>query len=931
MEQKRYFLVSIIFFLLLSIINLTCSNNHYISILNLQCNYKENPIGISSKPQFSWILESEIRNQSQSAYLLLVADQPHLLKKDIGNIWDTKKVITNQSINIIYQGQELIAGKEYYWKVKVWDKDGNESEWSQIGKFVTGLFDKNDWGEAKWIGYEDMPDSLILVPGVHPWGKNVKGLAIRRPVVPLFRKEFQINKNIKFAYLFICGLGHYKASINGKQISDDFFSPGWTDYDKTCLYNTYDITAYIKKGQNTAGVIVGPGFYNVNNERYRKLLITYGMPKMICKIKIIYSDGSLENIVTDSDWKTSPSPITYSSIYGGESYDAQLEQPGWNMPGFDDNNWNKALLAKDPGGTLVSETTYPIHVMEMFSPVQIIKLGKDTFLYDFGQNASGIIHLIIKGKKGQKVKLIPGELIYDNKHVNQKATGKPYYFEYTLNGESIETWQPLFTYYGFRYVQVEGAVPENEINHDYKPEIIELTHLHTFNSASRVGKFICSNELFNQVNKLILYAIQSNFQSVITDCPHREKLGWLEQTYLMGGSIHYNFNLYHLYSKLVDDIISSQTSEGLVLNIAPEFVLFNEGFRDSPEWGSAGIIIPWLLYEWYGDTSIMKKAWPMMKKYIQYLESKSDNYILYHGLGDWYDLGPERPGFVQLTPIELTATAIFYYDLNLMMKMAKILNLPEELKSMESLADKVKIAFNNKFFNNIKKVYSSGSQTAMAMPLCVGLVNDNDREEVLQNLVDSINANDKALNAGDIGFHFLVDALTKGGKSELIYEMNNRDDVPGYGYQLKKGATALTESWPALENVSNNHLMLGHLMEWFYKGLGGIKQEGNSIAYKKIIINPAMVGNISYVKTSYQTPYGLIKSEWEKSNNTIIMHVQVPVNTTAKVKLPSQSIQSIKENHVQLDEIENIEVIEELENMIIVKIGSGRYKFIIEE
>ncbi|MBN2519516.1 MAG: family 78 glycoside hydrolase catalytic domain [Bacteroidales bacterium] len=931
MERKRYSLNNIIFFLLLLLINLTCSNNHYISILNLQCNYKENPVGILPKPQFSWILESEIRNQSQSAYHMLIADNPNLLKKDIGNIWDTKKVITNQSINIIYQGQELLPGKEYYWKVKVWDKNGYESGWSEIAKFFTGLFYKENWSEAKWISYEDMPDSLILVPGVHPWGKNIKELAKRRPVVPLFRKDFQTNKNIRSAYLFICGLGHYKASINGKRISDDFLSPGWTGYDKTCFYNTYDITAYIEKGQNTLGVIVGPGFYNVNNERYRKLLITYGMPKMICKIKITYSDGTIENIVTDSNWKTSPSPITYSSIYGGESYDAQLEQRGWNMPGFDDSNWNNALLAKDPGRTLISETSYPIRVMEKFSPVQIIKLGKDTFLYDFGQNASGIIHLKIRGQKGQTVKLIPGELLFDDHYVNQKATGRPYYFEYTLKGEGIETWQPLFTYYGFRYVQVEGAVPENEINNTNKPEIIELIHLHTFNSAPRVGEFTCSNELFNQVNKLILYAIQSNIQSVVTDCPHREKLGWLEQTYLMGGSIHYNFHLYHLYRKLVDDMINSQTPEGLIPNIAPEFVLFDEGFRDSPEWGSAGIILPWLLYEWYGDTSIMKKAWPMMIKYIQYLESKSDNYILYHGLGDWYDLGPERPGFAQLTPIELTATAMFYYDLSLMVKMARILNLPDDLKYMKNLADKVKTAFNNKFFNNIKKVYSTGSQTAMAMPICIGLVNDNDREKVLQNLVDLINANDKALTAGDIGFHFLVDALTAGGESELIYEMNNRDDVPGYGYQIKNGATSLTESWNASEIVSNNHLMLGHLMEWFYKVLGGISQEENSIAYEKIIINPAMVGDISYVKTSYQTPYGLIKSEWEKSNNTMIMQVQVPVNTTAKVYIPSKSSQAIKENGIRIDEIENIEIIEQQENMIVVKLGSGKYEFIIEK
>jgi len=298
----------------------------------------------------------------------------------------------------------------------------------------------------------------------------------------------------------------------------------------------------------------------------------------------------------------------------------------------------------------------------------------------------------------------------------------------------------------------------------------------------------------------------------------------------MGGSVHFNYGLYHLYAKQVNDMIEAQTADGLVPDIAPEYGPFEGGFRDSPEWSSASVILPWFIYKWYGDTTVMRKAWPMMLQYVGYVDAKSKNHILSHGLGDWFELGPKNPGVAQLTPIELTATAIYYYDLKLLAQMAKILHKEQEENGLSIMADKVKSAFNAKFLNYKTKAYSTGSQTAMSMPLCVGLADENIKAIVLENLVDSINTNNKALTAGDIGFHFLVEALTKGEESQLLYEMNARDDVPGYGYQLKKGATALTESWPALENVSNNHLMLGHLMEWFYSGLGGIDQDEYSTA-----------------------------------------------------------------------------------------------------
>lgn len=907
-----------------------CSDSS-VKIAVLKCTYKENPFGINENPVFSWILESKKRNQSQSAYQIIVSEKEANLKREGTELWNSGKILSGQSIGVAAKGLKLNPGTKYFWRVNIWDKEGKETGWSKPAWFITGLFTEESWESAKWISYEDMPDSLIFVPGIDPWGKKVKHLAKRRPVVPLFRTEFQVEKKVSSAYLFISGLGQYKAYINGKMISDDFMSPGWTHYQKTCLYNTYDVTSELRKGINSIGAIVGNGFHNINNERYRKVLITYGMPKMIAKLQINYNDGNSVVIVSDTTWKSSPSPVTFSSIYGGEDYDARLEQKGWNEPGFNDSSWNNAIIAKHPGGTLASEITYPVKVIETFDSKNTIQLGIDTFMYDFGQNASGIFSLKVKGNKGDTIRLKPGELINEDNSINQNATGKPYYYEYVCKGDRVETWQPLFSYYGFRYIQIEGAHPSEYKKDSKKPVVESLKMLHTFNSAPVTGTFRCSNELFNNINKLIKYAIQSNIQSVATDCPQREKLGWLEQSYLMGPSIKFNFEVYHLFSKVVSDMMDSQRDNGLIGSIAPEFVVFGGDFTDSPEWGSAIVMLSWLIYEWYGDMSVMEKAWPSMKRYVNYLDSKAENNILSHGLGDWYDLGPERPGYAQLTPKASTATAIYYLDCKLLSEMALILGKNEEANAFQNRAEEIKSAYNQLLFDPETNTYASGSQTSMAIPLATGIVDKQYRSQVLSNLVDSIHANNKALTAGDIGFYYLLEALTAAGQSQLIFEMNNRDDVPGYGFQIKNGATALAESWQALKVVSNNHLMLGHIMKWFYDGLGGIKQDENSVAYKKIIIKPAFLNDLNEVKTSFNTFHGTIKSEWKRNNRSIKMNIEIPVNTRAMIYLPTKDKFAVEEQNLRLTDVKDLNIIDIEDDHLIIEIGSGEYEFLIKK
>ena len=779
----------------------------------------------------------------------------------------------------------------------------------------------DNWTNAQWITFEKLQDSMLIVPGVHGSGDQLGNKGLKRSIVPMFRKDFNITDSIESALINICGLGHYELYINNNKIGDRFLSPGWTNYQKRSLYNTFDITEQIKEGGNAIGVVVGNGFYNINRERYRKLVVAYGYPKLIFNIQIKFKNGTVKNVVSDEDCKITPSPITFSSIYGGEDYNATFEQKGWSTFGFDDSKWQKPVLLGDSIGELVLEEDYPLKIIDEFLPLKISTSKTGRTIYDFGQNASGIISLKVKGNRGTQIIIRPDELINKKGNITQHSGGGPYEFNYILKGEGIEEWQPRFTYYGFRYADVEIREPERAST---KTEILEIKMLHTRNSSPIVGSFSCSDTLFNQIYELINWGIKSNMASVATDCPHREKLGWLEQTYLIGPSMHYNFDIHNLYSKIVTDMIDSQLENGLVPDIAPEFVPFSGGFRDSPEWGSASVIIPWQLYQWYGDFEVLKRAYPMMTRYVDYLHSKSKNNILYHGLGDWYDLGPKHPGEAQLTPKALTATSIYYYDLMLVSKVAELLYKDSDIKKYGDLANEVREAFQKKFYNSETGSCSSGSQTSYAMSLYTGILPEQDSEKVFNNLVDSLEQHDYALTSGDIGYHFLVRVLSENGRSDILYKINNRSDSPGYGYQLKKGATSLTESWSALSNVSNNHMMLGHLMEWFYSGLGGIYQADNSIAYGNIIIAPKPVGDIKWSKCSYNSPQGVIATEWELAENTFSLTIEVPKTSSAKIILPDDYQNSTVEAVNLIDQ--KLVDIEINEGAFTVK--SGKYKII---
>lgn len=892
----------------------------------LKCEYKTNPQGIESlHPRLSWQLQSDALGTIQTAYKILVSSDSLSLVSNHADIWDSGKITSSASLQVVFGGKKLDAAKTYYWKVMAWDNHGKASNWSNIASWQMGLISKTDWQGADWIAYDQMPDSAAIVPFYH--GKGPKKLGPANDVLPLLRRTFSVKPQVKKATLYICGLGHFELSLNGKKVGDHFLDPGWTKYDKQALYVPFDITSQLLNSDNTLGVTLGNGFYYIpRDKRYRKLTGNFGYPKMICRLVIEYQDGKIDNILSDGNWKTSPSPITFSSIYGGEDYNAGLEQPGWDTNNFNDSQWRKAVKVKGVP-ELSAQIAEPLKIMQEFTPFSKMQLANGDYVYDLGQNFSGIPQISVKGKRGDTIKIIPAELLNEDGSVNQKASGSPHYYNYILKGDGTETWHPQFTYYGFRYLQITKPTGRGTANLDNPPVLLWVKGLHTSNSAQTVGGFSCSNELFNKTFKLIDWAMKSNMVSVFTDCPHREKLGWLEEAHLVGSSLHYNYDITGLARKCINDMRISQDENGLIPEISPEYVKFDEPFRDSPEWGSNAVILPWYVYQWYGDKEVLVDNYDMIKRYLAYLQTKTQNHLLYQGLGDWYDLGPQPPGVSQLTPKGITASAIYYYDLDIAAKIAMLLGKSADAAGYKKLAVEVKEAYNKTFFNQQTKQYGTGSQAANAMSVFAGLVEPKFKAAVMDNIVQDIRSHGNSLTAGDIGYRYLLRVLDNEGRSDVIYNMNSRADKPGYGYQLARGATALTESWAALPSVSNNHFMLGHLMEWFYSGLAGIRLADDAIAFNHIEIRPEPIGDVAWAKGTYQSPYGEISSSWKKDGSTFNIDVTIPANTAATVFIPAKKQAQIMVNGKSIKQNKSVQFIGYHNGRAEIKTGSGKYQF----
>lgn len=880
--RRKHLTVSFLTFILLYLPLTAIASSLYA----LRCEYAERPLSVETEqPVFSWKTKSSRPGYWQKSYRLQVMQGSML-------IWDSGEVLSDQSAGIPYGGPGLAPATAYRWRVRTQSTAGEKSPWSDWQEFATGLHGESDWAPSKWIAFEaDRPDARI-VPGIHNDWQAQSLLGNRKAgiyTLPQIRKSFTLRKHIRRATVYACGLGHFELFLNGSKVGNHFLDAGWTLYDREALYVAFDVSRWVHPGMNAAGVMLGGGFYDIPRDRYFKVLTSFGAPKLRLLLRVEYRDGSSETIGSDETWRATAGPVTFSSIFGGEDYDAAQAHDGWVAPDYDDSDWQPVVPTRYEG-RLRAQTADPVTVRNEIAPVRRFRNAAGHWVYDFGQNFSGIVSVCVHGERGQSLVLRPGELLNPDGSVNQSASGDPYFFTYTLAGGHTEQWQPQFTYYGFRYVQVEGAVPEEEANPDGRPVLEHLKGLHTCNAAPEAGTFECSDTLMNRIHSLIDWAVRSNMQSVLTDCPHREKLGWIEQAHLMQPSLLYRYDLHRLYGKIFDDMQTSQRADGCIPSITPEYVRFADGFEDSPEWGSAFIISPWYLYQTYGDTTLIRKHYPAMKRYMEYLAGRAVDGIVAYGLGDWYDIGPNPPGYAQLTSNGVTATAICYYDAVLMGRMAEMLGQTEDVARFDSIQHELREAFHRKFVHPETGMVERGSQTACAIALFTGILHENLRPQVLQQLIDDIRNRNNALTAGDIGFRYVLGSLAQAGRSDVVYDMNSRSDTPGYGWQLAHGATALTESWQAYGFVSNNHFMLGHLMEWLYAWLGGIRQQENSSGFRNILIAPQPVGGITRANTSYESPYGRISCRWQVSPaGMLTVDVVIPPNSKARILLPGES------------------------------------------
>lgn len=991
-----------------------------IKIESLSVEYSEKPLGIDNPvPRLSWILQSDVRNQSQKAYQVRVASS--LADLDRPDVWDSRKVLSDRSHLIPYGGSPLRSGRRYYWSVRVWDAQGNASAWSKPSWWEMGLLSKADW-KAQWIGrggpvqlppaiimkvpadtaklepgrtqgqtftsdhafttvgaevptfeskdssftlslYKDGPGgelvarrrilnhlngdwaTLILdlpappgkyyleqseVTGKVGWytyraegyaygdayadGKadrgdrklqwNSSGQVPSEGLTAQLRKDFQVKHNIKRARLYISALGVYQAEINGVRVGSDFFAPGWTDYQKRVQYQTYDVTGLLHRGDNAIGVILGPGWYagHVGSFGPRQ----YGqLPYLLAQLELDYVDGSRDVVVSDGNWTSHLGPIISSDLLMGTKYDARMETPGWSRAGYQSNSWIPVRTSETINTRLVAQIDPPVRVQQELQPKAVTRSKSGSYIFDLGQNMVGIVRLRVSGKAGQVITIRHGEalnrdgtLYYENLR-SAKATD-----EYILKGSGIEVFEPIFTFHGFRYVEVSGVKS--------KPEVIGRV-LHT--AAPLTMKFAIDVPMINRLQQNILWSQRGNFLSVPMDTPARdERLGWTGDIAAFVGTAAYNMESATFLRKWMIDLRDTQSANGAFADVAPA----PRGIKSAEAgWGDAGILVPWILYERYGDIQILQENFDAMDKWLSYLKKNSVDYVRPAvGYGDWLNVKDE-------TPKDLIATAFFAQSAAIMSKVARVLG--KDPKPYDELLVGIRAAFGQAF------VLPSGllkgdTQTAYVLALTNDLLPQSMRAAAADRLVQLIKARDWHLSTGFLGTPRLLPALSNAGRAEVAFRLLQQTSFPSWGYQIQKGATTMWERWDAVkpdgsfqdkDMNSLNHYAYGSVGEWMYQNIAGIWPD--AAGFRKILVRPSLDGQVRESKADFQSPYGKIVVNWKSGNARFSLNVHIPVNASAQIWIPRMPAREVQSDGARYTG--------DRSGYAIFEVGSGRYHF----
>lgn len=894
-----------------------CTQTGRNSISKLKCEYRTDPMGIDvPATRLSWEIESNSRGVLQQAYQIIASSSEEKLGKDEGDLWSTGKVSSDKSIDVKYGGTPLASGATCYWKVKVWTSDGKETKWSAPAKWSAGLLQKSDW-QAKWIGF----DSAFA------WEKAKATDTFTSLSARYLRKDFSVAKKIKKATAYISGLGLYELYINGEKVGNDVLAPGPSEYNKRVFYNTFDITSQLKEGANTVGVILGNGryFYMRGNAPGLSQYTHYGYPKLISQINITYEDGTEDKVVSDGSWKlTGDGPIVANSEYDGEDYDARKELTGWNKPGYDAGKWIPAQLVTQTS-QLVTQPDNGIKVMDTVKAMHITEIKPGVFIYDMGQNFVGWVHLKVKGTKGNKVSMRFAERLKDDSTLyianlrSAKVTDN-----YILKGDGEENWEPRFTYHGFRYVEVTG--------YPGKPSLADIEGRVVYDDMETSGQFESSNAVLNQIYRNAYWGIRSNYRGMPTDCPQRdERMGWLGDRAAGARGESFIFNNHSMYAKWLQDIEDAQSPEGSIPDVAPTYWKI---YSDNMTWPAAYLTIANLLYEQYGDDQPIRQHYASMQKWMNYMKGKymKDDILTKDTYGDWC-VPPESPELIhskdstRRTAGDFLGTAFYYHMLTLMDRFATIVG--DNTTDYKAQEERIRTAFNNKFLHD--GYYANNTPTANIFSLAYKLAPAEVKDSVFQHIVrKTLGVYNGHISTGLVGAEWLMRTLSDNGRGDIAYQLATNTTYPSWGYMAQHGATTIWELWngntadPSM-NSGNHVMLLGDLVVWYYEYLGGIKPDAP--AYKKIIMKPLVVGDLTKVDAAYHSPYGWINSDWKVEGKTFTWKISIPVNTQAEVYIPATSDKQVKEGNRAISGDDGVKLLKTEGGFAVYTVGSGDYVF----
>ncbi len=890
-----------------------------VSVHNLRCEMLNNPLGIDvQQPRLSWQLASKERNIQQVAYEVLVASTPEQLAKGEGDLWNSGKVASDQSIHIDYKGKPLSSRTTCYWKVKAWTNRG-ETSWSETAHWSMGL-SPGDW-KAKWIGLEKgMPwDSITQ------WSR----LSAR-----YFRKTFKQQLAVKKATVYVSGLGLYHLYINGKKVGDHELAPAATDYTQSILYNTFDVTGQLQKGNNVVAAVLGNGRYFTMRQNYKpKKIKAFGYPKLLLQLEIEYTNGTKKSIVTDATWKmTADGPIRTNNEYDGEEYDANKELTGWNNTGYNDKSWMRPQVLPATGAKLVAQMIEPIKVMQTIKPVRVSQLKPGVFIMDMGQNMVGNLEMRLKATKGQQVQLRFAESLQPNGELyvanlrDAKVTDR-----YIAKGNGVETWRPAFVFHGFRYVEITGYAGTPTVN-DFEGRVI-------YDDLATTGTFETSNEIVNRIHKNAWWGISGNSKGMPLDCPQRnERMPWLADHAIGSLGESFLFANGNLYAKWLQDIEEAQTAEGSIPDVAPAYWNY---YSDNMTWPGTYLIIADMLYNQYGDKRAIEKHYASMKKWLAYMQTKymKDYLVAKDKYGDWC-VPPESPELIhskdslRKTDGTLIASAYYYRMLWYMQKFAGLINKPGDANAFAELGKNIREAFNKRFYNKQKKYYDNNTVTANLLPVYFGITPDSAKQVVFDKIAHKIWVeNHGHISTGVIGTQWLMRCLSDYQLPDLAYTLISDTTYPSWGYMVKNGATTIWELWngntakPSM-NSQNHVMLLGDLLVWMYENAAGIRSDDKATAFKKIIMQPTPLDGLDFVNASYNSVHGLIKSSWKRSIGRFTWNVTIPANTTALLYIPADDVQLITEGGKPASGVEGLRFVKMEGKKAVFEAGSGEYSFV---